>query len=71
MMSDARKYNCRTRKVSCCKCGVLESEVILIKEKEDKRWLYLDVGRYSGLAETEGEAIKYKIEFSRKNKEKS
>ena len=50
--------------------GVLESEVILIKEKEGKRWLYLDVGRYSGLAETEGEAIKYKIEFSRKNKEK-
>jgi ornithine decarboxylase len=50
--------------------GVLESEVILIKEKEGKRWLYLDVGRYSGLAETEGEAIKYKIEFSRKNKAK-
>ena len=35
------------------------------KEKEGKRWLYLDVGRYSGLAETEGEAIKYKIEFSK------
>ena len=50
--------------------GVLESEVILIKEKEDIRWLYLDVGRYSGLAETEGEAIKYKIEFSGKNKAK-
>ena len=50
--------------------GVLESEVILIKEKEDIRWLYLDVGRYSGLAETEGEAIKYEIEFYRKNKTK-
>ena len=50
--------------------GVLESEVILIKKKEDIRWLYLDVGRYSGLAETEGEAIKYKIEFYRKNKVK-
>ena len=50
--------------------GVLESEVILIKEKEDIRWLYLDVGRYSGLAETEGEAIKYTIEFSGKNKAK-
>ncbi len=50
--------------------GVLESEVILIKKKEHIRWLYLDVGRYSGLAETEGEAIKYKIEFHRKNKAK-
>ena len=47
--------------------GVLESEVILIKEKKDIKWLYLDVGRYSGLAETEGEAIKYKIKFSGKN----
>ena len=50
--------------------GVLESEVILIKKKEDIRWVYLDVGRYSGLAETEGEAIKYKIEFYRNNKVK-
>ncbi len=50
--------------------GVLESEVILIKKKDNIRWLYLDVGRYSGLAETEGEAIKYKIEFYRKNKAK-
>ncbi len=47
--------------------GILESEVILVKKKKDVRWLYLDVGRYSGLAETEGEAIKYKIEFSKKN----
>ena len=50
--------------------GILESEVILIKKKEKVKWLYLDVGRYSGLAETEGEAIKYKIEFYKKNKEK-
>lgn len=44
--------------------GVLESEIILIKNsiKSEMNWLYLDVGRYSGLAETEGEAIKYKIE---------
>ena len=41
--------------------------MILIKEKKDIQWLYLDVGRYSGLAETEGEAIKYKIKFSGKN----
>ena len=25
------------------------------------RWVYLDIGRFGGLAETEGEAIKYRI----------
>jgi ornithine decarboxylase len=26
------------------------------------RWVYLDIGRFGGLAETEGEAIKYHVE---------
>jgi ornithine decarboxylase len=42
--------------------GVLSSEVVLVsrKEKNDPvRWVYLDIGRFGGLAETEGEAIKY------------
>ena len=38
--------------------------------KSNVKWLYLDVGRYSGLAETEGEAIKYRIEFASSKKEK-
>ena len=50
--------------------GILETEVILIRKKKNIRWLYIDVGRYSGLAETEGEAIKYRIESSRRNGEK-
>ena len=25
------------------------------------RWVYLDIGRFGGLAETEGESIKYRI----------
>ena len=44
--------------------GVLQSEVVLISNKsygEDLRWIYLDVGRFNGLAETEGEAIRYPI----------
>lgn len=43
--------------------GVIESEVILISKRGDNKskWIYLDVGRYNGLAETEGEAIKYNI----------
>lgn len=42
--------------------GVVSSEVVLVsrKGKDDPvRWIYLDIGRFGGLAETEGEAIKY------------
>jgi ornithine decarboxylase len=42
--------------------GTLAAEVVLVsrKEKDDPvRWVYLDIGRFGGLAETEGEAIKY------------
>ncbi len=45
--------------------GVLEAEVVLISKKsygEDVRWVYLDVGKFGGLAETLDEAIKYRIE---------
>jgi len=44
--------------------GVIESEIVMIARKdfgEETRWVYLDIGRFSGLAETEGEAIKYPV----------
>jgi len=44
--------------------GVLRSEVLLIAKKSrraEKRWVYLDAGRYNGLAETQGERIHYRI----------
>ena len=44
--------------------GVVSSEVVLVsrKGKDDPvRWVYLDIGRFGGLAETEGEAIRYTI----------
>ena len=43
--------------------GVVQSEVVLVARKGDDpvRWVYLDIGRFGGLAETEGEAIKYNI----------
>ncbi|MBT5571668.1 MAG: type III PLP-dependent enzyme [Alphaproteobacteria bacterium] len=46
--------------------GKLRSEVILVTERiygGRQLWVYLDVGRYGGLAETEGEAIQYRLEF--------
>jgi ornithine decarboxylase len=44
--------------------GVVSAEVVLVsrKAKDDPvRWVYLDIGRFGGLAETEGEAIRYAI----------
>jgi ornithine decarboxylase len=48
--------------------GIIQSEVVLISRKGDddrKRWVYLDVGKFSGLAETMDEAIKYAIRTPR------
>ncbi len=48
--------------------GVIESEVVLISRKggeDDRRWVYLDIGKFGGLAETMDEAIQYKIECDR------
>ncbi|WP_458093731.1 type III PLP-dependent enzyme [Roseomonas sp. WA12] len=42
--------------------AVVSAEVVLVsrKAKDDPvRWVYLDIGRFGGLAETEGESIKY------------
>jgi ornithine decarboxylase len=44
--------------------GIIQSEVVLISRKaanDEKRWVYLDVGKFNGLAETMDEAIKYRI----------
>nr|WP_170294931.1 type III PLP-dependent enzyme [Roseospira navarrensis] len=48
--------------------GVLESEVVLVSRKDEseaRRWVYLDAGRFNGLAETEGEAIRYPLATDR------
>jgi len=45
--------------------GVLETEVVLISNKgydDPTRWVYLDIGKFGGLAETMDEAIKYRIQ---------
>jgi len=44
--------------------GVIQAEVVLVSKKRqdtDRRWVYLDIGLFGGLAETMGEAIKYTI----------
>jgi ornithine decarboxylase len=48
--------------------GVLKAEVVLVSKKardDEKRWVYLDVGKFGGLAETMEEAIRYPIRTPR------
>src|SRR3984885_10850907 len=44
--------------------GVNEAEVVLIAKRspeDEVRWVYLDIGKFHGLAETIGESIRYPI----------
>ena len=44
--------------------GIIEAEVVLISRKSDEdksRWVYLDIGKFNGLAETMDEMIRYPI----------
>lgn len=45
--------------------GVIQTEVVLISKKsykaQERSWVYLDVGKFGGLAETMDEAIQYSI----------
>ena len=48
--------------------GVIQSEVVLISKKsanDNQRWVYLDIGKFHGLAETMDEAIRYPIRTPR------
>ncbi len=48
--------------------GVIQSEVVLVSRKaagDRKRWVYLDIGKFSGLAETMDESIKYRLRTPR------
>jgi ornithine decarboxylase len=44
--------------------GVIEAEVVLVSRKSEQdqvRWVYLDIGKFGGLAETMDESIRYPI----------
>jgi ornithine decarboxylase len=44
--------------------GLIEAEVVLVSKKsenDDVRWVYLDIGKFGGLAETMDESIRYPI----------
>jgi ornithine decarboxylase len=44
--------------------GILRSQVLLVARKShhaQRRWVYIDAGRYNGLPETFGERIHYRL----------
>ena len=48
--------------------GMIEAEVVLIAKRspeDEVRWVYLDIGKFHGLAETIGESIRYPIRTSK------
>ncbi len=55
--------------------GIIQSEVVLVSRKSndenDIRWVYLDIGKFGGLAETMDEAIRYPIRTRRDHDAKS
>ncbi len=53
--------------------GLVSAEVVLVSRRDRNdpvRWVYLDIGRFGGLAEVEGEGIRYRIRPVRKTKGK-
>jgi ornithine decarboxylase len=52
--------------------GVIEAEVVLVSKKSEQdlaRWVYLDIGKFGGLAETMDESIRYPIKTPRDGEE--
>ncbi len=48
--------------------GIISSEVVLVSRKgygDERRWIFLDVGKFGGLIETMDECIRYRIETDR------
>src|SRR5208337_4790865 len=48
--------------------GIIEAEVVLIAKRspeDEVRWVYLDIGKFHGLAETIAESIRYPIRTPR------
>jgi len=54
--------------------GMIKAEIVLISKKAEDdpvRWVYLDIGKFGGLAETMDEAIRYPIRTERDGDDKA
>lgn len=62
---DPPELLCEPGRLLVADAGLIRTEVILIARRSDAephRWVYLDIGRYNGMAEAENEAIPYRFE---------
>ena len=54
--------------------GIIEAEVVLVSKKsrdeDEVRWVYLDIGKFGGLAETMDESIRYPIRTDARRRRK-
>ncbi|SDE00166.1 type III PLP-dependent enzyme [Limimaricola pyoseonensis] len=64
----ARRVMAEPGRGMVAEAGMIACEVMLTSRKSERdlhRWVYLSIGRFSGLAETEGEAIRYQFVTAR------
>lgn len=45
--------------------GTLETEIVLVSERDGVRWVFLDAGLFTGLVETIDESIRFRVEVRR------
>lgn len=63
---DPPELACEPGRFLVAEAGELHADVVRVSRRHDgRRWVYLNVGRYGGLAETEGESIGYRLRTAR------
>jgi ornithine decarboxylase len=68
------KYLRQVPEVNAYGQSIIKAEVVLISKKsdaDDVRWVYLDIGKFGGLAETMDESIRYPILTERDDADKA
>jgi ornithine decarboxylase len=68
LFPDATRVMAEPGRGLVAEAGMIAAEVLLVSRKSDEdlcRWVYLDIGKFSGLAETIDEAIRYQISTDR------
>lgn len=68
LFPDAEQVMAEPGRGLVAEAGAIAAEVLLVARKAPQdlhRWVYLDIGKFSGLAETMDEAIRYRISTSR------
>jgi ornithine decarboxylase len=68
LFPDATRVMAEPGRGLVAEAGMIAAEVLLVSRKSDDdlcRWVYLDIGKFSGLAETIDEAIRYQFATDR------